>query len=479
MAKETILPLARRDRHAGFLSIFWLWAGGNVLLTNFISGSSYALGLGFWPMLMISVTGYLLALAFCAWDSQRSARYGIDEMVSLRPTFGYRGSIYGVIVLVGVNFGWVGILASMAGSAMKLVVENVGGGLTFAGDYTLYSVGIGIVLPLIIVMFSQKAAFQLSKITVPILLAFIVYILVRLFTGGYLHGMATKPGDGSESWMGAFEIIFAFSISWFPYLGSWNRFARSERIGLWGTYLGLGVTGILFAVIGGMATLATGEVDPAQWSNKLDLGLVALGIIVLGTVTSVTHLLGSGSMGILSIGPKWNYRWVCVIVTVPSILFVYATSLQAMFNLLLVFVGLLAGPYWAIALADYFFLRKQNIDAAACYDPRGKYRFVGGVNLLAVGCMVVGMVVWIFLGGWLSGIPALTFPAGMALFEYISATLPCMIVSGALYYVAAKIFFARRTAGGYQPAPAKAQGEPAESAPTSSGSRLPSAGEVS
>jgi purine-cytosine permease-like protein len=74
---ETILPLARKDRHAGFLSIFWLWAGGHVLLTNFVSGSSYALGLGFWPMTVISVTGYLLGLAFCSWDSQRSARYAV------------------------------------------------------------------------------------------------------------------------------------------------------------------------------------------------------------------------------------------------------------------------------------------------------------------------------------------------------------------------------------------------------------------
>ena len=463
---ETILPLARNDRHAGFLSIFWLWAGGNVLLTNFISGSSYALGLGFWPMLMVSITGFLLGLAFCSWDSQRSARYGIDEMVSLRPTFGYHGSIYGVIILVGVNFGWVGILASLAGSAMKLVVQDVGSGLTFAGDYTLYALGVGIVLPLIIIMFSQKAAFQLSKITVPILLAFVVYILVRLVASGFWTRVVTQPGDGSTSWMGAFEIIFAFTISWFPYLGSWNRFASTERIAFWGTYLGLASTGILFAAVGGMATLATGQIDPAQWSSQLDLGLVALGIIVLGTVTSVTHLLGSGSMGILSVVPTLNYRQVCLLVTIPSVIFVYATSLQELFNLLLIFVGLLAGPYWGIALTDYFFLRKQKIDVRACYEPKGKYRFTGGVNLLALGCMVVGMVVWVFLGGWLSGLPALTFPAGEAMFEYISATLPSMIVAGALYYVTAKMFFANRTTGDYHPAPMEVRAEPAEAAPT-------------
>ncbi|MGW5363741.1 purine-cytosine permease family protein [Actinopolymorpha pittospori] len=456
---ETVLPLTRKERHAGFLSIFWLWAGGNVLLTNFVSGSSYALGLGFWPMLVITVTGYLFALAFCSWDSQRSARYGIDEMVSLRPTFGYHGSIYGVVVLVGVNFGWVGILASLAGSAMKLVVQNLAGGLTFSGDYTLYALVVGIVLPLIIIMFSQKAAFQLSKITVPILLAFVAYIVVRLVTGGYWTKVTTTPSDGSQSWMSAFEIIFAFAISWFPYLGSWNRFARRERIGFWGTYLGLAVTGILFAVVGGMATLATGQTDPALWSNQLDLGLAALVIIILGTVTSVTHLLGSGSMGILSVASKWNYRWVCAIVTIPSAIFVFATSLQEIFNILLIFVGLLAGPYWGVALTDYFFLRKQKIDVRACYDPNGAYRYTGGVNLVAFGCMVVGMAVWIFLGGWLSGMSLLTFSAGESVFQYTSATLPSMIISGLLYYVVAKGFFATSTMGGYRPVSGRADGE--------------------
>ena len=79
----------------------------------------------------------------------------------------------------------------------------------------------------------------------------------------------------------------------------------------------------------------------------------------------------------------------------------------------------------------------------ACYDLNGVYRSTGGVNLVA------GMIVWLFLGGWLSGSSALTFAAGQTLFQYISATLPSMIVAGALYVVAAKVFFAKRTMGGY------------------------------
>ncbi|MEV0948627.1 cytosine permease [Rhodococcus sp. NPDC049939] len=444
---STSLPLKKSQRYAGFFSIFWLWAGGNVLLTNFISGSSYASGLGFENMLVITVTGFMLGFAFCSWNSQRSARYGIDEIVSLRPAFGPRGSAYGTLVLVCVNFGWVGILAALAGTATKIVAD--GQGISFTGDYYVYSIGAGIFIPLLIITYSQKASFTVSRLVVPLLVAFVGYIVVRLFIDGHISTIVNKPGDGSSDWAIAFEIIFAFSISWFPYLGSWNRFSSTEKSSFWGTYLGLLVTGVTFAVVGGMATLATGEIDPAIWANELDLGLVSLLIIVLGTITAVTHLLGSGSMGILSTFPHTNYRIVCVLVTVPSAIFVFGASLQGIFDTLLIFIGLLVGPYWAVALVDYFFLRRQRIDVKACFDTAGPYWYSHGFNVLAFVSVLVGMAVWVFLGGWQSGFSVLTFSAGQEAFGRISATLPAMVASGGVYYLLGKTVIPKLGLGGY------------------------------
>ncbi|RVW00845.1 hypothetical protein EF834_15725 [Rhodococcus spongiicola] len=442
-------PLPKSARYAGFLSIFWLWAGGNVLLTNFISGSSYSIGLGFWNMLVVTVAGFMLGYAFCSWNSQRSARYGVDEIVSLRPAFGHRGSSYGTLLLVCINFGWVGILASLAGTAAHLVAS--GQGVSFEGDYYVYAIGAGIALPLLIITFSQKAAFIVSRFAVPVLVFFVLYIVFRLINDGNMAAIIRHPGDGSAGWADAFEIVFAFSISWFPYLGSWNRFSKTEKSSFWGTYLGLLLTGVMFAVVGGMATLATGEIDPALWANQLDLGLVSLLIIILGTVTAVTHLLGSGSAGILSTFPRTNYRVVCLLVTTPSIIFVFGSSLQELFNILLVFIGLLVGPYWAVALADYFFLRKQKFDVRACYDRFGPYWYVRGFNPFAFASTLVGMIVWLFLGGWLSGFSVLTFSAGQNVFNYVTATLPAMAVSGLAYYVLGKTVVPRLGMGGYKP----------------------------
>src|SRR5690606_33396812 len=103
----------------------------------------------------------------------------------------------------------------------------------------------------------------------------------------------------------------------------------------------------------------------------------------------------------------------------------------------LIFVGLLAGPYWAVALADYFVLRRQRIDVVGCYDEAGPYRYWRGFNPVAFGCAAAGMLVWIVLGGWTSGIPAVSFSVGESLFGYVTATLPSMLTAGVLYLVAA------------------------------------------
>lgn len=447
---ESMLPISIKNRYANSLMLFWLWAGGNVLLATFMVGSYYAESLGLIPMIIASIFANLAAYTLCAWSAQRSAKYGIDEMVSIRPTFGYRGSLFGVVILVGINFGWIGILAAMTGSATQTVVATMTGGFSFTGDFSVYALSGGIIIPLVLLLFNPKIGFWLAKISVPILMLFTIYILIKLLSGGYWAQMSEVQPTYETGWAFAFEACVAFAVAWQPYLGAWNKFAKSERGAFWGTYLGLGLIGILFGIIGGFATLITGQIDPSIWAVELNLGLSALFIIILGTITSAALLLYGGIMAVMSVFPKWNYHLIATVLAVPSIFLVYAGTLQEIFSLILIFVGFLAGPYWAVVMADYFFLRKQRIDVKECFNPYGKYRYFKGFNPVAIGAQIMGMVLWIYLGGWLSGFESLTYLSGMNLFDYVSVTLPSMIVSGLIYIVAAKYVFSRYQCGDYE-----------------------------
>ncbi len=148
-------------------------------------------------------------------------------------------------------------------------------------------------------------------------------------------------------------------------------------------------------------------------------------------------------MALMSLAPKIKYKYATVLVALPSLVFVYDAQLQGLFGIILLFVGLLAGPYWAVVMADYFFLRKEKISVDACYQSSGIYSYTHGINYIAVLAQIFGMGIWLYLGGWLSGLALVSFVSGESAFQYLTATLPAMFASAAFYVVGIKLFAKR------------------------------------
>ncbi len=440
----SLRPIPISERHAGFWSMFWLWAGGNILLATFMVGSFFAEGLGFWPTVIVCITANLAACTLCAISSQRGAKYGMDEILVLRPTFGFKGAYYGAFVLIFINFGWIGLLSSMTGTAsVNAMQQLIGESASFTGDFTLYAVGGGILIPMLLVMTSPKTGFYLSSITVPLLGGFSIYILYELLSSGHMETVLSHKATGAVGWAFAIETCVVWAVAWQPYLGAWNKFAKTEKAAYWGSFWGLGLIAILFSITGGVATLVTGEIDPAIWTVKLELGFIATAVIILGTITTCSLLLYAGVMALMSLAPKIKYKYATVLVALPSLVFVYDAQLQGLFGIILLFVGLLAGPYWAVVMADYFFLRKEKISVDACYQSSGIYSYTHGINYTAVLAQIFGMVIWLYLGGWLSGLTLVSFVSGETAFQYLTATLPAMFASAVFYVVAIKLFAKR------------------------------------
>lgn len=438
---EDVLPLPFADRYAGNLLMFWLWAGGNVLLTTFLLGGYYAAAVGAVAMIVISFAGNILG---CLWPSMtglRSARYGVDEYVGMRSTFGTFGAYIGVFLLVTINFGWVGILANIAGASGAAAVQQV----TRTGDFsatfglnwfTLFALVGGIVIPVAMLYVSPKTVFTLVKWTVPLLLIFAAVLLIKLLTTfGWQSISAVRPNH-SVSFAYGIEAAVAYNISWFPYMGSWNRFAKSERGAFWGAWIGLALVGVLYSIIGGLATLATGAADPSVWATRSGLGLPALYIIILSTIINVAMLLYASVMGLKVALPKLNYHLLVAIIALPSIPFLYQGTLNSKFNEILTVVGALLAPYWGVALGDYFLLRRQRIHVANLYRRGGPYWFTAGFNLGAILTWLVGVALWVYLAGWTTTVPWIqNLGRGASLYNVITASTPVIVVCALLYYL--------------------------------------------
>lgn len=429
--------------------MFWLYAGGNIILASFVLGSTYSESLGFIPAIIMTVFGNLAAYTICAWSAQKNIKYGIDEIISHRPAFGYFGSLFGVFLIVSITIGWTGILSSLMGSAGALSISILTGSNGFTGEYYVYAIIGGILIPLILLLIDPKIGFKLSNFTVPIMLAFSLYMLVKLLTTDHLQVLLSFKATKETSWIYAFEAIFAYAVVWLQYIGAWNRMAKSEKGGFWGTYLGLSLAGMLLGVVGVMATILTGEIDPTQWMFKLDLSVVAFICIIAGTITTITILIYSGAMSVLTVFPNLNFRLVTIFIALPALPFIFIGSLREAFDYILIFGAMLAGPYWAIILVDYFFLRKEKINVKACFEKEGPYKYWKGLNPVAIFSQIIGIIVWLFLGGWMTGFNLITSTLGMSLFNVLGATLPSITVSALVYYCLTKFFLKKYNYGDY------------------------------
>lgn len=429
--------------------MFWLYAGGNIILASFVLGSSYSESLGFIPAVIMTIFGNLAAYTITAWNAQKNIKYGLDEVISHRPAVGYYGSVFGIFLIVAITVGWTGLLASLMGSAGKLSVNILTGTDGFAGEYYVYAIIGGIIVPVVLLLIDPKIGFKLSNITVPIMLLFSIYMLFKMVTPENLSILTSFEATGETSWIFAFELIFAYAVLWLQYIGAWNRMAKTEKSGVWGTYIGLALAGMLLGIVGGMATIITGEVDPTQWMFKLNLSVVSFMAIIAGTVTTITILIYSASMSVLSVFPKLQFRIVAIFIAIPALPFIFFSTLRDAFDFILIFGAMLAGPYWAMILVDYFFLRKQKINIKACFDKNGPYKYWKGVNPIAIIAQVIGMIVWVFLGGWMTGFEIITSNLGMTLFNVLGSTLPSMIVAGLIYYLLTKIYINKKEFGDY------------------------------
>jgi NCS1 family nucleobase:cation symporter-1 len=440
---QDVLPLPRKDRYAGTLLMFWLWAGGNVLLTTFLLGGYYASALGVVGMIVATCVGSLLGCLWPALTGLRSARYGIDEYVGMRSTFGTYGAYIGVVLLVAINFGWIGILSQIAGNSGISAVRQ----LTKAGDFsthfaanwfTLFALICGIVIPVVMLYISPKTVFRLVKWAVPLLIVFALVLAGKLLSSFSWGRLAALHPTHSVTFAYAIEAAVAYNISWFPYMGSWNRFAKTQKAAFWGAWGGLTVVSILFAVIGGMATLAFKSADPSAWATRSGLGIPAIFIIVFSTIINCAMLFYASVMALKVAIPKVSYHLIVLLVAIPSIPFLYQGTLSAKFNDILTVVGALEAPYWGVALGDYFLLRRERLSVPDLYRRHGPYWFTSGFNLGAIAIWAAGAVLWLWLAGSTTLISwAQSFGStGLPVYNVVTASTPVILLCALAYFLA-------------------------------------------
>ena len=176
----------------------------------------------------------------------------------------------------------------------------------------------------------------------------------------------------------AVELAVAMPLSWLPLISDYTREAEKPFQATLASTLTYGVVSCWMYIIGMGAAIYTGESDIAVIMVKAGLGIAALVILVLSTVT--TTFLDAWSAGISaeSLSSKLSGKWTAVIVAVVGTVGAIFFPMDDITGFLYL-IGSVFAPMIAIQIANHFLL-KRNCDGKD-YDARNLVIWVIGFAL--------------------------------------------------------------------------------------------------
>jgi cytosine permease len=188
------------------------------------------------------------------------------------------------------------------------------------------------------------------------------------------------------------------------------------RIALFGSAV---TSAVVTTFVGGYAAVATGESNPfvaVAGLTKADavLVLILVAIVVQSLAANVMNVYTAG-LSLVNSVPKLGRFRSSVLVAGAAIALSAFPDFVVHAQKWIVHLGNVAAPLTGVILADYLVVRRRQVDVAALYEHRGRYRFLHGVNVAAVAATAAAVGVYYALPhswvkvAWGVGIGALAY----------------------------------------------------------------------
>ncbi len=422
-----IQPTPKEERHLGGWDFFLLWAGAAVSLAEIWAGSlvvPMGLGLGLWAILL----GHLIGNTPFALGGLIGSQWGIPTMVSVRPSFGIRGSYFAAGLNVIQLIGWTAVMLIVCGGAADAISRSYG-----FSNPTLWVLLAGAMTTLWAAAGHQFWKY-LQRISVGALIVLCVAMTSILFQQYGWNMLSQIPSKRDFPFMVGMDLVIAMPISWLPLVSDYSRFAKGSMSSFWGTWVGYFIVSSWMYLIGLAASLATQSSDPSGVVMNLMVtfgwAIPALIIVLFSTFTTTFLDIYSTAISGLNIFPRLGERsgiWIAGILgTATAVIFPALLHYEHF----LLFIGAMFCPLFGIVLVDYFLLRNRMIDLDDLYRRDGKYWFWKGINPLAILAWVIGFAVYM---GFSPMLMEKVFRMKVAFPWSIGSSLPSMILAGAGY----------------------------------------------
>jgi len=422
---EDLAPIPPAGRTWTTWNYAALWISMSLCIPTYMLASSLiGGGMSWWQAILTIFLGNTIVLAPMILNGRAGAKYGIPFPVFARASFGVKGANIPAMLRAIVACGWFGIQTWIGGYALyqmlRLWIPSLS---TLPAVFPLsWGLATGPAICFILFWLLNMWVVWLGVDSIRRLLVFKAFFLplaalallcwALIHVHGGLRQVLALPShfqDASSFW--AFFIpgltgMVGFWATLSLNIPDFTRYAVSQRAQVKGQAIGLPSSMTLFAFIGVVVTGATTIIygapiwDPVVLAGKFDSKLlVSIAMIAVAISTLATNIAAnivSPANDFANLAPsRINFRTGGLITGVVGIL-IFPWKLVAdpggyIFTWLVGYSSLL-GPVGGILIADYYFIRRQQLSVTDLYEPEGIYKYTKGFNGYAIVCLLAGIL---------------------------------------------------------------------------------------
>jgi NCS1 family nucleobase:cation symporter-1 len=423
---EDLAPVPPERRTWKMWNFAALWVSMAACIPTYMLASSLIGGGMNWSQAIFTIfLGNLIVLIPMILNAHAGTRYGIPFPVYCRAAFGTLGANVPALLRALVACGWFGIQAWIGGNAIfKILGVFVP---AVAASPVLDALGISLPALCCFLFFWAINMWVIYKgidsirillsIKAPLLIALGLLLLWWAYdrAGGFgpilSQPSAFDPGQPKAGQFFAFFIpgltgMIGFWATLSLNIPDFSRYARTQRDQVIGQAIGLPPTMALYAFIGVAVTSATTIIygltiwDPVDvlthFTNPVVLVVAMLGLCIATLATNIAANVVSPANDFAHLAPRHiSFRTGGFITGVIGVLMMpwklVADPSGYIFTWLVGYSALL-GPIAGILIADYFVLRRTQLDVEALYRADGEYRYTNGFSIAGLTALALAVL---------------------------------------------------------------------------------------
>lgn len=326
-----------------------IWFGAGVSIAEIMTGVYFApLGLkkGIAAILLGHVIGCTL-LFFAGYIGALSKR---SAMETVKMSFGTIGSRFFAVLNILQLVGWTSIMIYDGAEAAEKAFH--------AGTWFW-----ALIIGALIIVWILIGITNLGKINKTAMTALFVLTLVLskvIFFGKAVQGFGRELNENFVlSFGAAVELAAAMPLSWLPLISDYTKAVNKPFKATIAGTVSYGIVSCWMYIIGMGAALFTGETSISVIMVKSGLGLAALIIVILSTVTTTFMDVFSAGISAETVSKELNGKTVAACVTIIGVMSTIFFPPEEITGFLYL-IGSVFAPMIAIQLADFFVLKSDS-----------------------------------------------------------------------------------------------------------------------